>query len=87
MSDLTNALLEKWSKIPTNTLVGSLSNRIEAVMCVCEGRRVNTLGNVAHLILANLCVKYSFVLTNLFIDEANWGFNAHFHLYYSWLSV
>jgi len=40
VSDLTNVLLEEWSKIPTNTLlnlVESLPRRVEAVIAAKGG--------------------------------------------------
>lgn len=40
MSDLTNALLDEWEKIPTNTLqklVESLPKRVEAVLAAKGG--------------------------------------------------
>ena len=51
MCDLTNALLEEWSKMPINTLlnlVDSLPRRVEAVLAaqlklICDLRQVSEL--------------------------------------------
>jgi len=37
LPDLTNVLLEEWSKIPINTLLESLPRRVEAVIAAKGG--------------------------------------------------